>query len=198
MFDKTPILLGIDPGYVNSGYAVVKFPVYEEPEILSAGILEHPVQDFKNIDISIRDFQEEIDSLLKKHLVNHVAVERFIGRQFTPKGKNPESISFMVALACQSAASRHVACTLISAAQWKNAFTRQTGQELQDWYAKCRAPAHPFDAFLQAAYCVAPFFRQKPYEGYSSYCLSEACKSIEALWEQAGHKLVNRRKKHDY
>lgn len=183
-------VLGIDPGFTNCGYSIIDIRGDASGmvwRLRAAGLIQNPIQDFKHLDKSVLRYEQELTDMHEQYGITLLGIERFIGRQFTPKGKNPEAISFMVAVAASWGARRRVPTTLITAAQWKNGWNLKGKKgaikraSTDDLYRACAAPAHLVDGCLQARYVGALACGTKPFERDTNKGAERMLRRIERI-----------------
>jgi Holliday junction resolvasome RuvABC endonuclease subunit len=147
------IIIGFDPGINNFGYAVVKFTNHR-PKILDFDLLASTVKELTNdvFLIQCQAFALLVKSIIKKYGPKRLIMERFInrGRFFAAL---VEKISVMIGIAQQICSKAKVTLLVVTSASWKNAFQRETKQDLKVIYKTYKPlPPHCIDSLLLTLY----------------------------------------------
>ena len=74
------IILGIDPGSINCGYAILEV-INKKPKLIEAGIIK---MKSRVLQEQILEFIEGFDLIISKHTINEVAIEDMF-YAFNPK-----------------------------------------------------------------------------------------------------------------
>lgn len=141
-------ILGCDPGTANFAFSVTRVKI-KEPfryKILETGMIHNTVRDLTGLLNDQKEaFKSELNALIDKYGVNIIVAERFMNRG--RNGNTGELVSFMLGLMSEIP-DTHL--TLITAAQWKNAFNRV--QDLKALYKESSLVAHRIDATCISIY----------------------------------------------
>lgn len=151
-------VLSCDPGTANFAYAVTRIRI-KQPfrfKLLESGMIQNPVRDLTGLLVDqTKAFEDEIQSLIDQYGVNVIIAERFMNRG--RNGNTGELVSFMLGL-MMKIPETHL--TLITAAQWKNAFNKF--QDLKELYKemkrRCKMEPHPIDAACMSIYSAGMYF----------------------------------------
>lgn len=141
-------VLGTDPGTANFAFSVtrVKINAPFRYKVLKTGMIENTVRDLTGLlDKQSEAFKKEIKALVKEYDVDVIMAERFMNRG--RNGNTGELVSFMLGL-MKEIKGTHL--TLLTAAQWKNAFNRI--QDLKALYKESSLVAHRIDAACISIY----------------------------------------------
>lgn len=140
-------ILGIDPGSVNAGYAVLLVRVKNKKvqyKLEECGKLDNLLKDLKKPHKKVlRAHVKEVKSLVTKYQVDYLLTERYMTRGI--KGSTIEAVNQMLG-ALEIGLSQEI--TQIPAATWKNQVNRIF--DLKDFYKSVRVEPHEVDAVLQA------------------------------------------------
>ncbi len=140
-------ILGIDPGSVNAGYAVIRFRVAKgkmEFRFEECGKLKMLLKELKVPHKKVlRQHVAEVRKLVKTYGVEAILTERFMTRGI--KGPTIEAVNQMLG-ALDIGLPQEI--TQISAATWKNQVNKVF--DLKEFYKKVRVQPHEIDAVFQA------------------------------------------------
>lgn len=150
-------VLACDPGTANFAYAVTRIRI-KQPfryKLLESGMIQNPVRDLTGLLADqTAAFENELQELVDTYGVNIIIAERFMNRG--RNGNTGELVSFMLGIMMKM---EDVHLTLITAAQWKNAFNKI--QDLKELYkemkTRCRMEAHPIDAACMSIYSAGMY-----------------------------------------
>jgi hypothetical protein len=151
-------VLACDPGTANFAYAVTRIRI-KQPfrfKILESGMIQNPIRDLTGLLADqTKAFEDEIHGLIEQYGVDVIIAERFMNRG--RNGNTGELVSFMLGI-MMKIPDTHL--TLITAAQWKNAFNKL--QDLKELYKemkqRCRMEPHPIDAVCMSIYSAGMYF----------------------------------------
>lgn len=151
-------VLACDPGTANFAYAVTRIRI-KQPfrfKIKESGMIQNPIRDLTGLLTQQTEaFENEINALIEKYGVDVIIAERFMNRG--RNGNTGELVSFMLGIMMKIP---DIHLTLITAAQWKNAFNKI--QDLKELYkemkAECRLEPHPIDAVCMSIYSAGMYF----------------------------------------
>lgn len=146
--------MGLDPGTANFGVSIIRYgPKKQSVKPLYAGLLEQPIKnltatpvgdkvrrgkptikrDEPSFPIGMQLFVDEIDYLITKYRVTHIAIERFQTRGGSSMGDTIECVSAMLGIICYIAHTRGIKFVTTVAGVWKGAVNRNGG-DLQAVY----------------------------------------------------------------
>ncbi len=161
---KVLTVLGLDPGYVNFGWSVVKLILDDSSKlrlsIYNYGMLQETIQDMKDVStFFISKYEEELNSIITEYKVELIAMERYQSRGF--KGISAELVNVMIGICLSKFKS--LPCVLLTPSQWKNAARRNSVdlKSLYRFYHKDLKP-HEIDAAFIAMYSGFTFFDLDP------------------------------------
>ncbi len=140
-------ILGIDPGSVNAGYAILRARVKNKKiqyKLEECGKLNNLLKDLKHPHKKVlKAHVREVKSLVNKYKADYVLTERYMTRGI--KGSTIEAVNQMLG-ALDIGLSQEI--TQIPAATWKNQVNRIF--DLKEFYKSVRVEPHEVDAVLQA------------------------------------------------
>lgn len=144
------IVLSIDPGKVNMGYAVIRRSKTGY-KILRLGMFKNTIQDLKpkNLKPAILQFQDELNQIIDKFSVSAVAIERFVSRGLL--GSLSEYICIMQGMIAVHPKIKYY--NLIIPSTWKNCFNKS--YQLKLYYkeaSRLKIQPHELDAALIGIY----------------------------------------------
>lgn len=150
-------VLACDPGTANFAYAVTRIRI-QQPfryKLLESGMIENPIRDLTGLlSEQTKRFENEIQTLMDKFGVDIIIAERFMNRG--RNGNTGELVSFMLGIMMKM---EDIHLTLITAAQWKNAFNKL--QDLKEMYKemkkRCKMEPHPIDAACMSIYAAGMY-----------------------------------------
>lgn len=158
-------VLGIDPGSVNAGYAIVRVRVKgkrSEYKLEECGKLKHLLKDLKKPHKKeLKAHVKEVRALVKKYKVDYVLVERYMTRGI--KGSTIEAVNQMLG-ALEIGLTQEI--TQIPAAVWKNQVNRKF--DLKEFYATVPVEPHEVDAVLQAVWLAGKKLEVDLLEAFTS------------------------------
>jgi hypothetical protein len=201
---KFKTILSFDMGVNNCAYGVLK-----EGKIISLGFFKNTISNlidpYYNLDIE--KFIVELKELLKKYKPDAVVAERFQNRGMF-RGNGSELINIMIGLLSHVCHERKIYIALITAAQWKNRFSKcfehlskvavVKGKQkkltaLEVLYESLLPfPNHMIDAHLQGWY-LANMWLDNPYEKWKQGQLKKFSKTW--LKENNNGRKARKRKK---
>lgn len=180
-------VLGTDPGTANFAYAVTRVRIGQpfKYKILESGMIQRPVRDLTGLLVEQSNaFEREIKSLVRKYDVDVIMAERFMNRG--RNGNTGELVSFMLGLMYKI---KGVHLTLITAAQWKNAFNR--AQDLKELYKESSLLAHRIDAVCISIYGASMYLNTPAFD-FLKTRYSKFRKKLEATNKDAQNvKVIN-------
>jgi hypothetical protein len=153
-------ILGLDPGSVNFGYAVVdvdeeysylKDTYVEVPTILEHGLLKNISGYFANNDLDsalLRICVQELQEICLRHSVDRIAIERWMGRgTFMPGWV--ERLNHVIGAMLYSSP---IPIKAITAASWKTRILKRYGIKSTKTLVGSVKSEHAGDAVMQATY----------------------------------------------
>ena len=147
--------LGLDPGYRNFGWAVLRVRLSSTAlsvRIEDFGTLTHTLLDLVNNPADqLTIFLSDIESLVKRYSIQTLSIERFQSRGF--RGRSSELTNIMIGSVITRFPTHP--WSVITPATWKNAVKRG-GVDLKRLYSdlKRAMSPHELDACLIALYGV--------------------------------------------
>lgn len=142
-------VLGIDPGSVNAGYAVIRVRVKKnklEYKLEECGKLSNLLKELKlPHKKELKAHVKEVKALVKKYGVDCILAERYMARGM--KGSTIEAVNQMLG-ALEIGLAQEI--TQIPAATWKNQVNRKF--DLKEFYKTVPVEAHEVDAVFQAVW----------------------------------------------
>jgi hypothetical protein len=172
---KFKTILSFDMGVNNCAYGVLK-----EGKIISLGFFKNTISNLIDpyFNLDIEKFIAEFKDLLKKYQPDAVVAERFQNRGMF-RGNGSELINIMIGLMSRVCQEKKIYIALITAAQWKNRYTKffehlaktivvkgkkKKFSALEVLYESLLPfPNHMIDAHLQGWY-LANMWLDNPYE----------------------------------
>lgn len=140
-------ILGIDPGSVNAGYAIVRIRVKNSKvqyQLEECGKLKSLLKDLKRPHKKeLRAHVKEVKALVKKYDAEYILAERYMTRGI--KGSTIEAVNQMLG-ALEIGIPLEI--TQIPAATWKNQVNKVF--DLKEFYGSVRVEPHEIDAVFQA------------------------------------------------
>ena len=153
-------VLALDPGKCNFAAAVVHVDTRTglKYKIESTEMVEHTIHDITtDLGKQASQFKREIQKLVKLHEVDVIVAERFMVRgRFS--GGSAEHINLMLG----TLLGINVEKRYITAAQWKNAFSKV--YDLKKFYKEIPLVAHKVDASLIGIYGASLFNDTKHFD----------------------------------
>ena len=135
-----PIVIGMDPGIRNFGYAVARMDHDgSRYEMLQAGILSNPIQNLDDIDTEADNFRREVKALFGGYRSRLLVIERFQTRYIVTHSMG-EIVNMMIGIVAHGKYAHEY--QLISAGAWKK--QASTTINLKELYRIARqyTPAH--------------------------------------------------------
>lgn len=159
------VMLSLDPGTVNHGWAVLKVNRPFKPEVLATGLIHNNIHDLKgNIQDRTALYLSEIQAIVEQFDVDSIAVERYMTRGL--KGTTIECVNVMIGaimgITWNTASQGPVRIMLMPASQWKNEWNRYS--DLVTFYGKVKCVAHQVDSVGIGLYASAQYLGVKPFE----------------------------------
>lgn len=150
-------VLACDPGTANFAFCVTRIRI-QQPfryKLLETGMIQNPIRDLTGLLTEQTErFENEIQTLIDKYGVDIIIAERFMNRG--RNGNTGELVSFMLGIMMKMS---DIHLTLITAAQWKNAFNKL--QDLKELYKemkkRCKLEPHPIDAACMSIYAAGMY-----------------------------------------
>lgn len=155
--DNRITVLGLDPGYINYGWSVIRLLEQKSTETVKVsfddfGLISNTITTLKGLNSSaVVKYTEELDSLVTAHSVKLIAIERYQSRGF--KGIGAELVNVMIGILLNRFCLTEPVIELITPSQWKNT-ARASGIDLKNLYkvfSKDLKP-HEIDATMMALY----------------------------------------------
>lgn len=146
-------ILGLDPGSTNFGISCVEYSK-RGSRILANAVLDNPVKGLATgIEEKKNTFLSEIFNWLDNFNCKAIIAERFQSRGL--RGNTAEEVTFMIGILSQAF---EIKTKLVIASTWKNAFARQHGEKLKEFYKLSRTTPHQLDASLIALFGLSTGF----------------------------------------
>lgn len=144
------IILGLDPGTRNFGWAVTRF-TDKGFEPLYAGKIVNPVVTMDDTVTQTRTFLTEIEGIIAKYKPDYIVAERFLNRgRFN--GATGEYVSFMLGVIALYVlkGKRVKGFHIVHSGTWKTAYNRLSKVKgvLDKTYAYALCEPHELDAYL--------------------------------------------------
>jgi len=155
-------VLSLDPGVTNCAWAVLESDRRGRVKLLGTGMIQNTVKEFTGDGVreSSRKFIGEIQQLIEEFSVTHLIAERFMSRGM--KGLTIELVNAMLGILLNSWKGRRGTFKLVTAAQWKNEWNRNS--DLTTFYGMCNCEVHQVDAIGIGLYGIDHWFNRKPFE----------------------------------
>lgn len=155
-------VLSLDPGVTNCAWAALKSDRDGRVKLLGTGMIQNTVKEFTGDAVceSSSKFTREIQQLMEEFSVTHLIAERFMSRGM--KGLTIELVNAMLGILINSWKGRLGTFKLITAAQWKNEWNRNS--DLTAFYSMCACEVHQVDAIGIGLYGIDHWFNRKPFE----------------------------------
>lgn len=150
------IILALDPGTNNYGYAVISAQPNKRPRVMRSGRI-HTTVRFLNRGLlqQTREHSGVLQDLMETYAVTHVIAERYMSRRMG--GTTIEAVNLMIGVIAQLCVARGLHLICIPASQWKNEINRNTPGFLEEEYREGRAhriTAHTIDASMIGLYGI--------------------------------------------
>lgn len=147
------ILLAIDPGTVNFGYAVLKIQDCKIT-LLRCGMVhsKYLISEANTVVMrpKFQKFTRMFAHLLQVSTADCLVFERFIIQR---RGLTGECVNQQIGAMVLTAGD--IPSTQVMAATWKARMKKLRGQDLTAAYKKLKPiPAHPIDAVFQGLFCI--------------------------------------------
>jgi Holliday junction resolvasome RuvABC endonuclease subunit len=146
-------VLSLDPGSVNSGWAVIEFSGKKKFKIIKCGMLKCLMKDLKLDDLrdTGKPYRKELSRIVRKGKVNFITAERYTARI---RGVTIESVNHMSGLTNAVAQDYNIPLQVFMAVTWKSRFKKFL--ELEEFYKRVHVPDHICDAAF-----IGFFFAEK-------------------------------------
>lgn len=164
------VLLSLDPGTSNYGYAVVsaqsiKNNQSSKMKVLRSGRIHTTVRALnKGVLSQTRDYSNVIRGLMDEYKVTHVIAERYMSRRMG--GTTIEAVNLMIGVIIQLCVEKGIHFLCIPASQWKNEINRNSPGYLEEEYRvgrQTKITPHTIDASMIALYGVGVMSGQNPF-----------------------------------
>lgn len=169
-------ILSFDPGEKNFAFSVTEHKT--EGQLLKSrcidnGLIKNTITDLKdsvNYAAQAKAFVQEIELLRTKYEIDHIALERFMGRGIKV-GTTSETTNIMIGLLTSSMWKYNDDVILVNAAVWKNAYNAVrkdslTSSQLKDEYKLICTTPHQFDATLIGVFIASSFYEVRPFKPF--------------------------------
>lgn len=160
------VILALDPGTKNYGYALIKV-TGSRVSLLKAG------QIFTTLYAPNKDARRQFNShstairqLIKFHGVTHVIAERYMSRRMG--GTTIESVNMMLGAIAEICLELSIYFKFIPASQWKNEVNREHPEYLLGEYLlgkPLKITPHTVDAVMIGVYGLGVMQKQNAYAG---------------------------------
>lgn len=162
------VILALDPGTNNYGYAVVSVQPNHKPRVMKSGRIHTTVRALNHGVLNqIREHSKVIKDLITHHRVTHVIVERYMSRRMG--GTTIEAVNIMIGMIMQLCADYRLYCICIPASQWKNEVNRNNPGYLDEEYKLGRPhkiTPHTIDAATIAVYGMGKMRQFNPFASH--------------------------------
>jgi len=129
---ETAVILALDPGTSNYGYAVLEFDS-NRMRLLQAGRLHKTIRSMNSEIVSqVAEYSSAIQSLIRERRVTHLIAERYMSRRMG--GVTIECVNSMIGILLEIGRRNKLSTKLIPASQWKNEANRGDKQFLDRVY----------------------------------------------------------------
>lgn len=176
---ETAIVLALDPGTTNYGYAVLEFDE-NRMRLLKAGRIHRTIRAMnKDLSAQVLGYSQTIQSLIKELNVTHMIAERYMSRRMG--GVTIECVNSMIGIILEIGRRNRISVKLIPASQWKNEANRGKEGFLLDAYEMAKAHKitdHTVDASMIAVYGRSIILGRKPFVGLNSVSMIENLRRI--------------------
>lgn len=195
-------ILSFDPGEKNFAFSVTEHRInhYLQSRCIDCGHIQNTITNLKDSLVyneQARAFIEEIRSFFIQYEIDHVVLERFMGRG-VKVGTTSETTNIMIGLITQAVWEQSKDLTLVSAATWKNAYNKVrqdslSTKNLKEEYKLIGTTPHQLDASLIGVYWASHEFDESPFKVYKDDSVRN--RFMDSIESHSRIKLVNRKVK---
>lgn len=193
---ETAVILALDPGTTNHGYAILEFDE-NRMRLLKAGRIHRTLRVMnKDLTAQVSGYSQSIQSMIKEFRVTHMIAERYMSRRMG--GVTIECVNSMIGILLEIGRRSRVSVKLIPASQWKNEANRGREGFLVGVYADAKPHKitdHTIDASMIAVYGRSVVLGRKPFLNLNASSLVENIRRIGITDIGEPVKKIRRRRK---